>query len=477
MTKNMTRITIENTPKLHLNHLKIKESKYVPRYHIFPFSGLINDPNGFHYDGEYYNIFFQWHPWGATHGLKYWYHLKTKDFISYQNNKWPLMPNSEFSNSGVYSGTARLDKNNHTEIIYTANHYIENVRMPYQVIAHLNNDIISEQKIIINPNELFTEHFRDPKVFIDNKGNEFISVGAQTKDKKGCVAIYSKNGEVANYLGILEINQTLNEFGYMWECPDITLDINEMNQGLFVFCPQGIVNNSFPNIYSATYLVFDKFSYNPPKLINSQEVKLIDSGFDFYAPQITFDQNKKRYLMYAWIGLPDIVYPTDKENWSGVLSLPRHIIVKNNELLQKPIDEMTNLISQKVEFKNGLTNLTNGLVKLDISSDFNLKIGSKNDYIEIFENDGYLYLSRQNLLNKFAIQFGNTRKIKLDNNYLEIFIDQSIIEIFANKKDDFYKNTMTSRFFLEDLENNMVAKNYEMIEIYNLKGIELNYDK
>jgi beta-fructofuranosidase len=477
MKKNMTKISFENISKLKSNHKLLKESRYLPKYHIFPFSGLINDPNGFHFDGEKYQIFFQWHPWGATHGLKYWYHLSTTDFINYENHSWPLEPNEEFANRGVYSGTARLAENGNSEIIYTANHYINDIRYPAQMIAQMKNNEIIEQKIAIEPNQEFTEHFRDPKVFIDKKSEKYVSIGAQTKTKKGTVAVYKEINSSFEYLGKLYISEELNNYGYMWECPDITLDINKENQGLFVFCPQGITNEDFPNIYSATYLVFDEFSEADLALKNTSQVKLIDNGFDFYAPQITFDQSKNRYLMYAWVGLPDIEYPTDEENWSGLLSLPREIKVENRQMLQKPISEITNLYESIEAISSNCFELFNGKLNLEINEGFELKIGNENDYLKLYEEDGYLYLSRSNLIKQFAQDYGLTRKVKIVSNQLEIYIDQSIIEVFVNPVDDFYENTLTARFFLKEIENDINVKNIKNGTKFKMKGIDLNYDK
>ena len=64
---------------------RIQTSNYRQKYHIQPVTGLSSDPNGFaKYDGTWH-LFYQWCPWGAVHGLKYWYHVSSKDLVHWQN--------------------------------------------------------------------------------------------------------------------------------------------------------------------------------------------------------------------------------------------------------------------------------------------------------------------------------------------------------------------------------------------------------
>lgn len=41
---------------------KAASSRYLPSYHIYPQSGLMNDPNGLAYFNGKYQVFFQWYP-------------------------------------------------------------------------------------------------------------------------------------------------------------------------------------------------------------------------------------------------------------------------------------------------------------------------------------------------------------------------------------------------------------------------------
>ena len=71
---------------------RISVSKYRQTFHIQAVTGLMNDPNGFVYFDNKWHLFYQWCPWGAVHGLKYWYHVVSKDLITWENLGVCLIP-------------------------------------------------------------------------------------------------------------------------------------------------------------------------------------------------------------------------------------------------------------------------------------------------------------------------------------------------------------------------------------------------
>ncbi|VTR20308.1 sucrose-6-phosphate hydrolase [Actinobacillus pleuropneumoniae] len=42
-------------------------------------------------------------------------------------------------------------------------------------------------------------------------------------------------------------------------------------------------------------------------------------------------------IVFGWVGLPDLTYPTDKYKWHSTLSLPRQMKVQNGKIQQTPI--------------------------------------------------------------------------------------------------------------------------------------------
>ena len=119
---------------------KIQASDYRQTYHIQPITGLSSDPNGFIYHKGTWHLYYQWCPWGAVHGLKYWYHTTSKDLIHWQNEGVGIHPDTIYDNKGVHSGSG-FSRDEKLYLFYTGNHRDENwVRTPYTCLAQLTED-------------------------------------------------------------------------------------------------------------------------------------------------------------------------------------------------------------------------------------------------------------------------------------------------------------------------------------------------
>ena len=56
------------------------------------------------------------------------------------------------------------------------------------------------------------------------------------------------------------------------------------------------------------------------------------------------------------MGLPEIDYPSDKNQWAHCLTLPRELQLVNGRLIQKPVKELEQLRGEKLEFSYELNN-------------------------------------------------------------------------------------------------------------------------
>ena len=107
------------------------------------------------------------------------------------------------------------------------------------------------------------------------------------------------------------------------------------------------------------------------------------------------------------MGVPDVSYPTDDEDWAGCLTLSRELTVRGRRLIQQP-----------------------------------LIYDSQHKEISV---------DRSNLKNRFNEQEGMIRTRLLENglSHLRIFVDSSSVEIFVNDGDAVF----TSRVFPDDSEH------------------------
>ncbi len=433
-------------------------SPYRQTYHIQPEMGLLNDPNGLiYFNGKYY-ISHQWFPLGAVHGLKYWYNYTSKDLVYFQPEGVILSPDTKYDSHGVYSGSA-FEYQGHLYYMYTGNHRDHDwQRQATQMIARLKDDGTVEKfpkPVISHQPEGYTSHFRDPKVFSHND-KYYAIIGAQTNDEFGKLLLYQTT-DIVNWHYLGEIKTKLNQFGYMWECPDyFELDGHDV----IMFCPQGIESeeDKYQNIYQSGYLIGD---LNFETLNFDHEAFLeLDKGFDFYAPQ-TFLGEKGQRILIGWMGLPDTTYPTDDEGWAHCLTLPRVLNIENGKLKQRPIKSLEKLRYNKETALGYANKFTTKLHPYE-GKQYELIIDIlENDASEIYfelrtsknQSTVISYNKQMNTLTLDRTESGllpgnvegTTRSTKLDSSLsqLRIYVDTSSIEIFCNDGE----RVLTSRIF------------------------------
>ncbi|WP_223068920.1 glycoside hydrolase family 32 protein [Paenibacillus caui] len=454
---------LEDTSPEELSELtaKVAHCPWRQSFHIQPETGLLNDPNGFaYYEGEYH-LFYQWFPLGPVHGLKYWYHTKSKDLVHWENAGVGIRPGGAFDSHGAYSGSG-IVHDGLLYLMYTGNTRDEQwERRPYQCMAVMRPDgSISkfEAPLVSGAPDGYTEHFRDPKVW-EEDGTFYAVIGAQRKDHTGCALLYqSSDLKRWSFAGEIKTSPKLRSFGYMWECPDyFELD----GSGVLMFCPQGIEADGerFRNIYQAGYVAGEKLNPDSRELKHGAFHEL-DRGFDFYASQTTLAPDGRR-IMIGWMGLPDIACPTDSYGWAHCLSLPRELRLLDGKLRQLPVQELRALRGQE-SFAEGELNAESISPKgfagtryemicefenRDARS-FGLAFRSGNGQRTVLSCDsiqGRLTLDRTLSGAPVAAEYGTVRSCAVDAERLKLhlFVDTSSVEVFVNDGEEVF----TARIF------------------------------
>jgi beta-fructofuranosidase len=180
-----------------------------------------------------------------------------------------------------------------------------------------------------------------------------------------------------------------------------------------------------------------------------------DNGF--FAPEAMIDGDG-RQIMWAWVFDYRPMHMVRKSGWSGTYSLPRSLwLGKDGTLRIRPVEELKSLRINEKSFKDlkvnpeskmNLDDFNSGLMELEViiepndAHKFGLEIGVSEDGLE------KTVIYYDSLENKIVVDnidsgldFGNKIKeeapLKLDNNEtltLRVFIDNSIIEVFANDR-------------------------------------------
>ncbi len=443
----------------------VNQSPWHASYHIEPRTGLLNDPNGFSFFNGKYNLFYQNWPFGAAHGLKEWIHTESDDLVHFYVTGAELRPDTEHDSHGAYSGSA-YEVDGKLFLFYTGNVRDKKwIRDTLQIGAWMDKDhnITKCENILIHKPADVTEHFRDPQIF-NYKGQLYTIVGAQNLEKSGFIKVYKatdNNVETWEEVGNLDFGSTGSE--YMIECPNL-LFVDE--KPVIIYCPQGLDKSelNYDNIYPNTFKICQSFDTENIKLVGASEIQNLDYGFEAYATQ-GFNTPDGRTLIVSWIGLPDIDYPTDKYNYQGAMSLVKELSIKDGKLYQYPVEAITSLRASSEQFTAKAE--TNNTYELELTfppnqkSELLLFSDSKGNGLSLIVDtkEGKIILDRSKAGIQYATDFGTIRECSINTKETtaNIFVDNSIIEIFINKGEKVF----TSRVFPENHQNGIQIKSGE----------------
>ena len=423
-------------------------------FHIQPEAGWLNDPNGLVQVNGIYHIYHQYNPFDAARGgATMWNHLSTQDFVHYRDHGPALFPDAAVDASGAYSGSAFVEREScaggaresaesgRIHYFYTGNvkhtdrddyDYVLTGREANQIHLVTNDPCeLGEKRVVLTNADYPADiscHVRDPKV-LEHDGTYYMVLGARTRDDIGCALVYT-SCDLDHWTYTTRI--TLPEhFGYMWECPDLFFLDGEL---VLVCCPQGVPAEGF-DYQNAHQCVFFRvqadFSKSSFELVDDGHPRMLDHGFDFYAPQ-SFEDEQGRRIAFGWVGLPDPDYdnPTVSRGWQGALTVPRELHLRDDKLVQLPVAEVEALRGDAHELACGeqmdepgrvfeLLVTCGGAKELKL----NLRAGVKLAWF-----DGML------TLDMVGDGYGRTvRSAALDRlDDLRILSDTSVLEIFAN---------------------------------------------
>ena len=288
------------------------------------------------------------------------------------------------------------------------------------------------------PSDL-TCHVRDPKVW--KQGNAYYMVqGARTKADRGIVLLYAS--EDKRHWKLLGRFEPEEDFGYMWECPDVY----EL-EGQTVLCisPQGVETQGlkYANVYQSVTCFLEGDFHKGAQVRGFRE---LDGGFDFYAPQ-TFLADDGRRIQIAWMGMPDVeefyTNPTVEDGWQHMMTIPRELSIRDGVLCQNPVRELAQWWNCSHSFE--------GSFEGTVESCCALELDTAGEGLEILLAEGLSlrYSPEEKIFwmefTDSAIGAGRTlrgRQVdKLER--LRLLIDVSGVEVFLNEGED----VLSTRFY------------------------------
>ena len=337
-----TSITKENVPYLRQLAADVSQSPYRPKAHICPPCGLLNDPNGLCWYEGYYHVFYQWYPFGPSHGMKHWAHVKSRDFADWEWCDQILIPSEPYEKNGCYSGNAFVNpKDGNCYLYYTANYKTGTGRVPKQAAAIMTPQgsirKYEGNPVIDGAPEGISGDIRDPFVF-EQDGCYYMLLGGSGLDGKGRLLLYSSQDLLDwSYNGCIRIILDGKEtgLGTMVECPGyIRVDGQDvLFLSLIGLAPKGDrYHNQFTSLALIGELDIPNMEF---KACWEDEA---DCGFDFYAPQPFYGKDGSPMVL-GWFGCGEQHLPEDSYHWRHALTLPRKLHIREERLYMPPAPE------------------------------------------------------------------------------------------------------------------------------------------
>ncbi len=309
-------------------------------------------------------------------------------------------------------------------------------------------------------------------------GKYFIILGAQTADKKGRAIIYASDDLLHgwNFAGELTV-PGFEDFGDMWECPAIE---RIGGKDVLIFCPQHLkIKGRGESVNHNGYIIGD-MNWNTLTFTPSGQFHVLDFGFDSYAAECANNvQDEDKAVVVAWMGLPDVTYPTDEENWQGCLTLPRELTVRGRRLCQQPLPALKQLRDMEInlgDYTPGHVAWLPRVSEIELycrPGDLNLNLFTKADGtggLRISYNDdtSEITVDRSGMTKRFNVEHGEARTRILEDglSHLRVFMDQSSVEIFVNDGDAVF----TSRIFPTADEENFTMTGDAFMRMWSLRS-------
>jgi len=401
-----------------------------PIFHVTAPAQWMNDPNGPIFYKGFYHLFYQLHPFSDESGPKFWGHVRSRDLVKWEPLPVALWPSRELGEAEVWSGCCTINGLGQPMCFYTsvgpAKGAFDHAE---QWAAVGDDDLITWQKSPANPvltdalNEKKIYDWRDPFIFHDGKKTFLVTGGHMAREHQAAVNIYeAENPELTKW----------KHRGVMFEHPDTGAPTVECpnffklgDQWVLFVSPYGKVQYFVGDFDAATCR------------FQARTRGLLDYGSSFYAPN-TMQVPDGRRLVWGWLnGFPG------GRGWNGCLSVPRELgLSRDGQLRQNPAPQLSKLRGQPVTWRN--VRLDNGGEILPLPKTNTLEIQAEID-LPTAKRIVLEIQSGTKTGPPINVSFNGAELQVLDaiapltlpqdsrKLTLRIFMDRSVLEVFANE--------------------------------------------
>lgn len=316
-----------------------------PHVHLTPPAGWMNDPNGLvHVDGTW-QLCYQHHPGSLRWGPMHWGRATSGDLVSWEHHPVALAPDDR---GAVFSGSAVVDEHGTAGFgegalvaLYTHHH----ADLPQsQGVAtsadggatwspYAGNPVLEAPPGVLD--------FRDPKVFRwGGATGHWVMVLAA-----GDEVVLHRSPDLLTWTECGRFGGR-GARGGVWETPDLfELPVAGTGGRHWVLTLSVLAGG--PGGGSGTqYFVgtFDGEVFETGDPV--EEVRWVDHGADFYAPQSWSGAPDGRRVWIAWMSNWAYAEEVPATTWRGAMTVPRDLVLRPGPtgrpvLAQAPVPELT----------------------------------------------------------------------------------------------------------------------------------------
>ncbi len=324
---------------------------YRPQVHFSARRHWMNDPNGLVYYDGWYQMFFQYNPYGRRWGNMSWGHARSRDLLHWQQLPVAIPESRRFM---IFSGSAVVDWHDTSGFgvhgrpplvaIYTAQPRAH--RGPQtENLAYSTDGGRQWRKYPGNPVlNIGLRNFRDPKVLWYAPRHEWVMVVSRAAQRR--ISFYvSANLKTWRYTGNFG---PAGDTRGVWECPDLFALPVANRPGETRWVLKVDVQQQGPDTGGGGQVFIGRFNGRTFRA-SSLHPQSLDLGEDYYASASWSDlpADGPPVITLGWMDNWLYAQRTPTAPWRGVMAFPRRLSLRWQNgayhLLQRPIAALARL--------------------------------------------------------------------------------------------------------------------------------------
>ncbi|KAG9452407.1 hypothetical protein H6P81_005311 [Aristolochia fimbriata] len=349
-------------------------------YHFQPEKNWMNDPDGPLFYKGWYHLFYQYNPDSAVWGNITWGHAVSRDMVHWYHLPIAMVPDRWYDINGVWTGSATFLADGKLVMLYTGSTkesvQVQNLATPADEDDPLLLDWVKYDgnPVLVPPPGIGPKDFRDPTTaWSAPDGSWLLSIGSRVNTSGLALVYRTRDFKTFDLLdGVLHAVPGTG----MWECVDFYpvstsggrgLDTSANGPGVKHVLKASLDDDKHDYYAIGTYqLEANTWTPDDPEIDVGIGIRY-DYG-KFYASKSFYDQERKRRVLWGWIGETDSERNDLRKGWASLMAMPRIVTFDNKtgtHLLQWPAEEVDQLRREMKEFSDVEMN-PGSVVPLDV---------------------------------------------------------------------------------------------------------------